>query len=304
MKILLLGCNGQVGWELQRSLQPLGEVVSCDFDSPVDRRANFLEPDAVSALVNRERPDVIVNAAAYTAVDKAESEPELARLINATTPGVIAKTANELGALLVHYSTDYVYGGSGDAPRDEMAATSPLSVYGLTKLEGEDFIRSSGCRHIILRTSWVYAARGHNFIKTMLRLATERDALSVISDQIGAPTGADLLADVTALLISKITNGQGATGLYHCVSAGATSWFEYARFVIGWARANGLPVKVVDEAIRPIATSAYPTPASRPLNSRLSTKKLSETFSLHLPEWQIGVERMLRETFQNPEGRI
>jgi dTDP-4-dehydrorhamnose reductase len=303
VKILLLGCNGQVGWELQRSLQPLGEVVSCDFDSPVDRRANFSEPYAVSALVNRVRPDVIVNAAAHTAVDKAESEPELARLINATTPGVIAKMANQLGALLVHYSTDYVYDGSGDAPRDEMAATGPLSVYGMTKLEGEDLIRSSGCRHIILRTSWVYAARGHNFIKTMLRLAAERDSLSVINDQIGAPTGADLLADVTALLISKITNSQGATGLYHCVSAGATSWFEYARFAIGWARANGLPVKVADAAIRPIGTSEYPTPAARPLNSQLSTKKLSETFSLHLPEWQIGVERMLRETFQGPESR-
>ncbi len=303
MKILLLGCNGQVGWELQRSLQPLGEVVSCDFDSPVDRRANFSEPDAVSALVNRERPDVIVNAAAHTAVDKAESEPELARLINATTPGVIAKTANQLGALLVHYSTDYVFDGSGNAPWDEMAATGPLSVYGSTKLEGEDLIRSNGCRHIILRTSWVYAARGHNFIKTMLRLAAERDSLSVINDQIGAPTGADLLADVTALVISKITNGQGATGLYHCVAAGATSWFEYARFVIGWARANGLPVNVADDAIRPIATSAYRTLAMRPLNSRLSTKKLRETFSIYLPEWQIGVERMLRETLTEPDGR-
>jgi dTDP-4-dehydrorhamnose reductase len=302
VKILLLGCNGQVGWELQRSLQPLGEVVSCDFDSPVDRHANFSAPEAVSTLVNRVRPDVIVNAAAHTAVDKAESEPELARLINATTPGVIAKTANQLGALLVHYSTDYVYDGSGDTPRDEMAVTSPLSVYGMTKLEGEDLIRSSGCRHIIFRTSWVYAARGHNFIKTILRLAAERDSLSVINDQIGAPTGADLLADVTALVISKITNGQDSTGLYHCVSAGATSWFEYARFVIGWARANGLPVRVADDSIRPLATSAYPTPATRPLNSRLSTKKLTETFSLHMPEWQTGVERMLRENFQGSES--
>jgi dTDP-4-dehydrorhamnose reductase len=303
VKILLLGCNGQVGWELQRSLQPLGAVVSCDFDSPVDCRANFSDPDAVSTLVNRLRPDVIVNAAAHTAVDKAESEPELARLVNAVTPGVIAKTANQFGALLIHYSTDYVYDGSGDAPREETAATGPLSVYGMTKLEGEDRIRSSGCRHIILRTSWVYAARGNNFIKTMLRLAAERDSLSVINDQIGAPTGADLLADVTALVISKITNGQVSTGLYHCVSAGATSWFEYARFVIEWARANGLPVKVADDAIRPITTPAYPTPAKRPLNSRLSTRKLRDTFSIHLPEWQIGVERMLRETFKDPESR-
>jgi dTDP-4-dehydrorhamnose reductase len=296
VKILLLGCNGQVGWELQRSLQPLGEVMACDFDSPNDRRANFSEPDAVAALVTRVQPDVIVNAAAHTAVDKAESEPEVARLINASTPGKIANTARQLGALLVHYSTDYVYDGSGGTPRDETAATGPLSVYGKTKLEGEELIRSSGCRHVILRTSWVYAARGHNFIKTMLRLAAERDALSVIDDQIGAPTGADLLADATALIVSKLDTSEGATGLYHCVAGGATSWFEYARFVIDWARANGLPVKVAEDAIRPIATSAYPTPATRPLNSRLSTKKLCETFSIHLPDWQVGVERMLRET--------
>ncbi len=296
MKILLLGCNGQVGWELQRSLQTLGEVMACDFDLPADRRANFAEPDALSLLVTRVRPDVIVNAAAYTAVDRAESEPELVRLINATTPGIIASSAHRLGALFVHYSTDYVYDGSGDTPRDETAATRPLSVYGKTKLEGEELIRSSGCRHVILRTSWVYAARGHNFIKTILRLAAERDALSVIDDQVGAPTGADLLADVTALTISKLAAGDGATGVYHCVAEGTTSWFEYARFVIDWARKNGLPLKVAADAIRPVLTSAYPTSATRPLNSRLSTKKLRETFSIRLPEWQVGVERMLRET--------
>jgi dTDP-4-dehydrorhamnose reductase len=296
VRILLLGCNGQVGWELQRSLQPLGEVMACDFDSTIDRRANFSEPDTVSALVTCVQPDVIVNAAAHTAVDKAESEPQLARLINATTPGMIAKSAHRLGALFVHYSTDYVYDGSGDTPRDETAATRPLSVYGKTKLEGEELIRSSGCRHVILRTSWVYAARGHNFIKTMLRLAAERDSLSVIGDQVGAPTGADLLADVTALTISKLNAGEGASGVYHCVAGGATSWFDYARFVIDWARVNGLPVKVASDAIRPISTSAYPTPATRPLNSRLSTKKLRETFSIRLPEWQVGVERMMRET--------
>lgn len=297
MKILLLGCNGQVGWELQRSLQPLGEVIACDFDSPADRSANFAEPETVAALVSRVRPDVIVNAAAYTAVDKAESEPALARLINATTPGMIANSAHRLGALFIHYSTDYVYDGSGDTPRDETAATRPLSVYGKTKLEGEELIGSSGCRHVILRTSWVYAARGHNFINTMIGLAVERDALSVINDQVGAPTGADLLADVTALTITKFAAGQGVTGLYHCVAGGMTSWFDYARFVIDWARENGVPVKVASDAIRPIPTSAYPTPATRPLNSRLSTKKLRETFSIRLPEWQVGVERMLRETY-------
>jgi len=305
VKILLLGCNGQVGWELQRSLQPLGAVLACDFDTPGEYRADFSQPEAVAALVARVAPQVIVNAAAHTAVDKAESEPELARLINATTPGAIAEAAKTLGALVVHYSTDYVYDGSGSAPRTETAPTGPLSVYGSTKLEGEDLIRASGARHVILRTSWVYAARGNNFIKTMLRLAAERDALSVIDDQIGAPTGADLLADVTAQVIAQITadvdggkahGGPALGGTFHCVAAGETSWFDYARFVIDWARAQGQPVKVAPDGVRPVPTSAYPTPAARPLNSRLSTAKLRETFSLNLPDWRVGVERMLRET--------
>jgi dTDP-4-dehydrorhamnose reductase len=295
VRILLLGCNGQVGWELQRSLQPLGHVVACDFDSPTVLRADFTEPGAISELVRRVSPDMVVNAAAYTAVDKAESEPELARIVNATTTGVIASAVRDRGALLIHYSTDYVYDGSGDAPRDEDAITGPLSVYGTTKLEGEDLIRSSGCRHVILRTSWVYAARGHNFIKTMLRLAAERDALSVIHDQVGAPTGADLLADVTAMIGSRLAAGEGASGTYHCVADGETSWFEYACFVIRWARSNGLSIRVPDEAITPIPTSSYPTPARRPLNSRLSTDKLRKDFSINLPEWRKGVERVLRE---------
>ena len=198
MKILLLGKGGQVGWELQRALAPLGEVVACDFDSPGDLRADFTQPGSLRPLLQRIRPGLIVNAAAHTAVDKAESEPDLARAINATAPGVIAAEAAALGATLVHYSTDYVFDGSGSTARDESAPTAPLSVYGRTKLEGEDLIRASGCHHLILRTSWVYAARGGNFARTMLRLAAERDELKVIADQIGAPTGADLLADVTA----------------------------------------------------------------------------------------------------------
>ena len=198
MKILLLGKNGQVGWELQRSLATLGEVVALDFDSAGPWRADFTQPDLLAAVVRELRPYVIVNAAAHTAVDKAESEPDVARLINATAPGVLAREAAAQGAWLVHYSTDYVFDGSGNAPRAEDAPTGPLSVYGRTKLEGEQLIRGSGCQHLILRTSWVYAARGGNFAKTMLRLAAERDALSVIDDQVGAPTGADLLADVTA----------------------------------------------------------------------------------------------------------
>ena len=295
MKLLLLGCNGQVGWELQRSLLPLGEVIACDFDSSLDRRADFTNYAAVAELVARVRPDVIVNSAAHTAVEKAESEPELARLINATTVGSVAEQAKKLGALMVHYSTDYVFDGSGASPRDELASTGPLSVYGVTKLEGENLIRASGCRHVILRTSWVYAARGHNFIKTMLKLAGEREALSVIDDQIGAPTGADLLADVTAHVIRGLSESRGEAGTFHCVAKGETSWFGFARFVIEWARANGQGIKVAPEGVRPILTAQYPTPAARPLNSRLSTDKLARVFSLDLPHWQTGVERMLRE---------
>jgi dTDP-4-dehydrorhamnose reductase len=272
-------------------------LIACDFDSAAALRADFTQPASVGELVDRVRPDVIVNSAAHTAVDKAESEPALARDINAATPGVIADRARALGALLVHYSTDYVFDGSGDQPRDENAATGPLSVYGKTKLEGEHLIQASGCRHLIFRTSWVYAARGHNFIKSMLRLAAERDALSVISDQIGAPTGADLLADVTAQAIMHLRLGRGETGLFNCVASGCTSWFDYARYVIEWGRQEGLSIKVAPETIRPVPTESYPTPAQRPRNSRLSTEKLQRVFSLTLPPWQQGVERMLRETY-------
>jgi len=295
MKILLLGCNGQVGWELQRSLLPLGDLIACDFDSPEGTRADFKDPRMVGALVDRVRPDVIVNAAGYTAVDRAESEPDLAALVNATTVGVIADRARSIGALLAHYSTDYVFDGSGEGARDETAPTGPLSVYGHTKLQGEELTGLSGCRHLILRTSWVYAARGHNFIKTILKLASERDSLNVINDQIGAPTGAEFLADATAHIVSRLALGKGEEGTYHCVAAGETSWFDYARFVIEWARANGLPVKAASDAIKPILTSAYPTPALRPLNSRLSTEKLQRVFGLSAPHWRIGVERVLRE---------
>ncbi len=295
MRILLLGKNGQVGWELQRALAPLGEVTALDVDSPAPWRADFSQPEALAPIVQAVRPDAIVNAAAHTAVDRAESEPELARAINATAPGVLAREAAALGATLVHYSTDYVFDGSGHAPRSEDAPTAPLSVYGRTKLEGDALIRASGCRHLILRTSWVYAARGGNFAKTMLRLAAEREVLKVIDDQVGAPTGAELLADVTGHALRALQRQPELAGTYHCVAAGETSWFDYARFVVEWARARGHPVKVAPDAIRPIATSDYPTPARRPLNSRLDTTKLRTAFGLHLPPWQAGVERMLAE---------
>lgn len=295
MKILLLGKNGQVGWELQRSLSVLGDLVALDFDTPGPWQADFGKPDALPALVQAVAPDVIVNAAAHTAVDKAESEPDLARTINATAPGVLAREAAARGAWLVHYGTDYVFDGSGSAPRTEDAATGPLSVYGRTKLEGEEAIRAAGGRHLILRTSWVYAARGGNFAKTMLKLAAEREQLKVIDDQVGAPTGADLLADVTAHALRAAMAQPALAGTYHCVAGGETSWHGYARFAIEWARAAGVPVKVAADAIHPIPTSEYPTPARRPLNSRLDTRKLQQAFGLRLPHWQAGVERLLAE---------
>jgi len=294
MKILLLGCDGQVGWELQRSLQPLGEVLALDFQNR-DFAADFSRPDTLAATVQSVRPDLIVNAAAHTAVDKAESEPALAQAINADAPGVLARSAAACGAWLVHYSTDYVFDGSGDQPRAEDAPTGPLSVYGRTKLDGEAQIRASGCRHLILRTSWVYAARGANFARTILRLAAERDRLTVIDDQIGAPTGADLLADVTAHALRCALKQPELAGTYHSVAAGETSWHAYAQYVIEFARAAGQPIRVAKDAIAPIPSSAFPAPARRPQNSRMATLKLRSAFDLQLPGWQCGVERMLRE---------
>ena len=295
MKILLLGKNGQVGWELQRSLAPLGELVALDFDSPGPLSADFSRPESLAATVQAVAPDVIVNAAAHTAVDKAESEPDLARAINAAAPGVLAREAAARGAWLVHYSTDYVFDGSGSAPRDEEAPTGPLNVYGQTKLEGEQAIRASGCRHLILRTSWVYGARGGNFARTMLKLAQEREALRVIDDQIGAPTGADLLADLTAHMVRTARVDASVAGTYHAVAAGETSWHGYASHVIDFARAAGLALKVAESAIEAVPTTAFPTPARRPLNSRLATRRIRERFGFALPDWRAGVERMLTE---------
>lgn len=297
LKILLFGKNGQVGWELQRSLAPLGELLTLDFDSQ-DYCGDFTNLEGLAKTIRDVAPDIIVNAAAHTAVDKAESEPELARTINALAPGTLAKEAKRSDALLIHYSTDYVFDGSGDAPWQEADFTGPISVYGKTKLEGEEAIVASGCKHLIFRTSWVYAARGGNFAKTMLKLAQERDALKVIDDQIGAPTGADLLADITAHAIRTALRCPDVSGLYHLVANGQTSWYEYANFVIDFARQAGIEVKVSPEAIQPVPTSAFPTAAKRPMNSRLDTTKLQNTFDLKLPHWQIGVTRMLTEILE------
>ena len=294
IKILLLGKNGQVGWELQRSLAPLGEVIALDAKS-LDYCGDFTNLDGLAQTIREIAPDVIVNAAAHTAVDKAESEPELARTINALAPAVLANEAKRIGAWLVHYSTDYVFDGSGETARLETDATGPLSVYGETKLEGENAIVASGCKHLIFRTSWVYAARGGNFAKTMLKLAQERDALKVINDQIGAPTGADLLADVTAHAIRKALASPEVSGLYHLVASGETSWHGYASLVIEHARRAGVEIKVATDAIQAVPTSSFPTPAKRPLNSRLNTNKLQNSFDLVLPSWQSGVTRLLAE---------
>ncbi|MCS3837094.1 dTDP-4-dehydrorhamnose reductase [Pseudomonas sp. JAI111] len=293
MKILLLGKNGQVGWELQRSLAPLGELIALDRHAVDGLFGDLADVDALRATIRKVKPDVIVNAAAYTAVDKAESDTDLADRVNAQASGVMAEEAATLGAWLIHYSTDYVFSGQGSKAWQETDPVAPVNHYGASKLAGEQAITASGCKHLIFRTSWVYGARGNNFAKTMLRLAKDRETLSVIADQIGAPTGADLIADVTALTIQQILNRPELSGLYHLAASGEVSWHGYASHVIEFAKANGEQLAVM--AINPIETTAYPTPARRPLNSRLNTQKLRDNFSLHLPDWQSGVTRMLRE---------
>jgi dTDP-4-dehydrorhamnose reductase len=295
LKVLLFGKNGQVGWELQRALAPVADIVALDQADDAPLCGNLVNVERVAEVVRTLRPAAIVNAAAHTAVDKAEGEPQLARAINATGPAALAHAAQECGAWLVHYSTDYVFDGSGSRPWTEEDPTGPLNVYGRTKLEGEQAIRASGCRHLILRTSWVYAARGQNFARTMLRLAGERDELSVIDDQHGAPTGAELLADVTvhALLSAMRRNELGGT--YHVAASGATTWYGYARHVIEAGREAGQPIRVRPEAIRPVASTAFKTAAARPMNSRLDTSRFRRAFGLQLPQWTVGVDRMLSE---------
>lgn len=293
-KILLLGANGQVGWELQRALAPLAQLVVCD-----RQRGDLSDLQGLARLIAAERPDVIVNAGAYTAVDKAENDIAGARRVNAEAVATLANAARELGAWLVHYSTDYVFDGAGSSPFDEDAITGPLSVYGDSKLEGEQAIRKSGCHHLILRTSWVYASRGANFAKTMLRLAKEREELRVIADQFGAPTSAELIADVTALILQRLTWDtelrQRASGTYHLVASGETSWHSYAQFVISEAIRLGAVLRATPDRIVPIATSEYPLPAKRPANSRLANGKLQRTFNMVLPAWEFHVQRMIRE---------
>jgi dTDP-4-dehydrorhamnose reductase len=295
VKILLFGAHGQVGWELQRSLAPLGAVVALGRAGQDGLCGDLLDPAGVARTVRQVRPDAVVNAAAYTAVDKAESEPEPARIINAVAPGAIAQAAQEIGAPVVHYSTDYVFDGSGDRPWREEDPPGPLSVYGRTKLEGEERLRAAQPLHLVLRTSWVYAARGGNFAKTMLRLARERDRLTVVDDQFGAPTGADLLADVTAHAVRALLADPFKAGTYHVAAAGETNWHGYARFVVGKAHQRGEMLKVQPAQVLAVSSAEFCTAAPRPHNSRLDTSRLQSAFGLALPPWQDGVTRMLEE---------
>lgn len=300
MKILLLGKNGQLGWELQRAMAPLGDLIALDRSSQYNHQTlcgDLTDLDGLRETVMVLKPDVIVNAAAYTAVDKAESEPQLAQLINAQAPKILAQEALKIGAWLIHYSTDYVFDGSSDEPWNESNTAKPLSQYGQTKLAGEQAIQDSGCKYLIFRTSWVYGNRGNNFAQTMLRLASERKALSVINDQIGAPTSAALLSDCTAHALRQAICSSELAGLYHLAASGQTTWYEYANLVIEQARTMGKALLVSE--IKPITTLEYPTAAKRPLNSRLDTSKFCNSFNLVLPEWQHSVIRMLHETIKN-----
>lgn len=292
MKILLIGKNGQVGWELQRSLVTLGDVVAVDyFDNTLC--GDLSNPQGIAQTIQTVKPDVIVNAAAHTAVDKAETEQELSRLLNADSVEVIAKESAKLGALLIHYSTDYVFNGEGTHYRNEDEQTGPLNVYGETKLAGELAVAKHNARHFIFRTSWVYAMRGANFAKTMLRLAKEKEKLSIINDQFGAPTGAELLADATAIAIRTAVHNQKLFGTYHLVASGETTWFDYAQYVFSIAKELGETLSIKE--VIGVDTSAYPTPAKRPHNSRLSNKKFQTAFEVKLPDWKVGVKRVVTE---------
>lgn len=291
--ILLTGRNGQVGFELQRALAPLGKVVAVGTAD-----CDLTDGAALRSLVQSVQPALIVNPAAYTAVDKAETDSDKARAVNAVAPGILGEEAAKLGAAVIHYSTDYVYDGRKAGPYTEADATGPQSVYGQTKLDGEQALAAATPRHVVLRTSWVVGAHGGNFAKTMLRLAGEREELKVVADQFGAPTSAALIADVTAHIAHRYLQ-QGATGFpfgtYHLAAEGETSWHAYAQFVIGEALRHGKALKASPDRVHPIPASAYPTPAQRPTNSRLDTARLRQTFGLHLPPWQDGVRHILQQ---------
>lgn len=296
MKILLTGKHGQVGFELQRALAPLAEIVAVGH-----AECDLAQPDALRRLIREVAPQIIVNAAAYTAVDKAESEPALAQAINADAPCLMGEEAKRLGALVVHYSTDYVFDGRKAGAYTEDDAPNPLNVYGQSKLAGERALIASGARHLIFRTSWVFGAHGGNFVKTILRLAAERDTLRVVADQFGAPTSAALIADVTAQILGQYiracrpASADFGYGLYHLVAAGRTSWHEYAQEIVRAALAGGRPLRLRPEDVQAIATADYPLPAKRPANSCLETAKLRKTFGLVLADWRQGLQHVITQ---------
>lgn len=291
MKFLLLGRNGQVGFELRRALAPLGEVAAFDYPA-----CDLTVPDSIRGIIQAVAPQVIINAAAYTAVDTAESSPQLARAINAVAPGIIGTEARKLGARVIHYSTDYVYDGTKTTPYLEGDATHPLGVYGLTKRDGDVALAESGADHLIFRTSWVFGSHGANFVKTVLRLGAERDKLNVVADQFGAPTSAALLADLTAQALAQMkwrAPADTPSGVYHLAAAGETSWHGFAQAILRGGVSRRLTLRLKPEAVRPIPTSEYPLPAKRPVNSRLDTTRFRQTFGLTLPHWQSGLDHVL-----------
>ncbi|MBC8409631.1 MAG: dTDP-4-dehydrorhamnose reductase [Rhodobacteraceae bacterium] len=293
MKILLLGTNGQVGTELQRTLLILGDLKSC-----TRAQANLEDIQGIRSLIQDYQPDVIVNAAAYTAVDQAESDKDKAELVNATAVGVLAQEAKDLDAWLVHYSTDYVFDGEKLDAYVESDTTNPINVYGSTKCKGEELITSSGCKHLIFRTSWVYGAHGNNFAKTMIKLFQEKDKLSIVNDQIGVPTSAELIADVTSTcLIQALQKNTDLSGIYHLAPNGNTSWYGFSQYLLeeGQSIVDGLSRHSID--LNPIATSQYPTPAKRPQNSLLNTNKIRQEFGVVMPKWQVHVDRFLNQTY-------
>lgn len=299
MNILLLGCRGQVGWELHRALAPLGEVTALGREHRDGLCGDLERPDDLRRTVRRLEPQIIVNAAAYTDVHGAEAEPERAERVNAEAPGILAAEAARLDSWLVHYSTDYVFDGSGTTPWQEDDAAAPLNVYGRTKWQGEQAVRGSTCRHLILRTQWVYSSRRSNFLCTVLRLAAERDALEVVDDQIGAPTGAELIADATAHVVRSLTARRGS-GTYHVAARGETTWRGYACFVIESARRAGWPLRLAESAIAPVTSDTLPAP--RPRNSRLNVNRLEQTFELRMPDWRVGVARAVAEMGEHRHG--
>lgn len=293
MKFLLTGKNGQVGFELQRALAPLGEVVAVD-----QAECDLANPEAIRQLVQQIKPDIIINPAAFTAVDKAETEQDLAYAVNAVAPEVFGVEAQKLGALVIHYSTDYVFDGTKQGAYTEGDLPNPQSIYGKSKLAGEQALQRSGAKHLIFRTSWVFGAHGNNFAKTMLRLAVDRESLSVVADQFGAPTSAALLADVTALAIARYQREAQRDfpyGLYHLAAGGLTTWHAYAQAVINAGISAGKPFQLRTENIKAITTAEYPLPAPRPTNSHLNTEKLQKNFGLTLPNWQSGLNHVLQQ---------